>query len=110
MRYDDVVAALWGMGRGLWGRTGGAELGPENNHSRQGGLRLTAGRASRARGGLCFVNFVHLEKQGRRLSVHPVAQQRRCEPSARSAFLYAARSVPRIALYGPWLSGSVPKR
>ena len=97
-RDDDLLAALWALGCGLWYRPGGAELGAEVADRRQSRLRAHTARSCRTCRGLCPVGLVHQQEQGSRLSVHPVAQQQ--DRSASSVFncptRCAIRSGPRI--------------
>ena len=60
---DDLLAALWPLGRGLRHGPGGAELGAEVDDRRQGRLRAAAGRASAARGGLRAVGRLDVKNK-----------------------------------------------
>ena len=81
-RDDRLLAALWPLGRRLRHRRGGAVLGAEEPGRRQGRLRHAAGRPSAAGGGLRAQHRRELQEQGRRLPVHPVAEQPGHQPAS----------------------------
>ena len=64
----------WAAGYGT--ERGGPDLGAEIDHRRQGRLCPAARRPSSARAGFALVGILDQQAQGRRLSVHPVAEQR----------------------------------
>ena len=81
---------------------------PKSHDRRQGRLCPAAGRPSAARRRLRAVGRLDQQEQGRRLPVHPVAEQRGHQHAARAAALRPARPVPRLALHqrrNIWRSG-----
>jgi multiple sugar transport system substrate-binding protein len=99
--FVEALTAVRPLCRRLSGGGKGAVLGAAVEDRRQGRLCLAAGRQAGAGARLLAERFLQEQEQGSRLSVHPVAQQRGRKRGARSAALYAARSIPRGALHQP---------
>ena len=88
--HDDLLAALRALGSRLRQGREGARLGAEIDDRRQGRLRSAAGRPSRTRGGVLPLRCLDEQAEGRGLSLHPMAQQRRDLDAEGAAPLRAA--------------------